>query len=125
MFEQFNFHQTQMEYIKGAAEVIPTYRPFGKTPAQVGTMISNCAPVRGVYLEKLNGLNTARGEAQVAVEAAHAACVSVFAIMKSIYATDGASMRAIRGLPRRDTSDRKSTRLNSSHPVSSRMPSSA
>lgn len=104
MFEQFNFHQTQLEYIKGAEEVIPTYRPFGKTPVQVGTMITNCAPVRDAYLEKLNGLNTARGEAQVAVDAAHAACVSVFAIMKSIYATDGASMRAIRGLPRRDTS---------------------
>jgi hypothetical protein len=67
-------------------------------------MITNCAPVRDAYLEKLNGLNTARGEAQVAVDAAHAACVSAFAIMKSIYATDGASMRAIRGLPRRDTS---------------------
>ena len=69
MFEQFNFHQTQLEYIKGAEEVIPTYRPFGKTPVQVGTMITNCAPVRDAYLEKLNGLNSARGEAQVAVEA--------------------------------------------------------
>ncbi len=35
MFEQFNFHQTEFEYIKAAMDEIPTYRPYGRTPTDV------------------------------------------------------------------------------------------
>jgi hypothetical protein len=46
MLEESNFHQTQLEYSKAAQLEIPTFLPFGKTSAEVGTMIRDCAAVR-------------------------------------------------------------------------------
>ena len=61
MFVSFDFHLTQLRYIKAAMDVVPTYRPNGKTPAQVQTMIDAAKAVKSAFQGKEAALNLARG----------------------------------------------------------------
>ena len=58
-------------------------------------------------------------------EAGHSRPEHVHDVAQLLYAESGVMLLVSDGIPRLVPPDRKSTRLNSSHPSSSRMPSSA
>jgi hypothetical protein len=102
MLKQFAFHVTQLEYIKGAMTELPTYRPDAKTVAMVDAIMAGAQTARDNFQIKRNALAMARGELRGAQAAAHAAVVSVYPLMKSVYREDDGSYDAIAVLPKGD-----------------------
>ncbi len=102
MFEQFDFRVTQGRYVKAAMDAIATFRPDGKTPAEVQAVIDAALTARTTFQTANSALNLARGELEESRLAAHAACVQVFPIMKSRYRADAGSLSAISRLPIED-----------------------
>lgn len=102
--ETFDFHVTQLDYVKVAMVKItaPVFRPDAKTVAQVTTLLGDAATARTAILAKLTDLNLARGDMETAHEAAHQACVSAYACMKSCYRNDNMSLSAIRRVVKTD-----------------------
>ena len=52
MFEKYTFELLRHRYIKGAMDAIPSFRPDGKTPADMAAMIANAIAStgpRGLY----------------------------------------------------------------------------
>lgn len=99
MFDGFNFSHLQMRYIKAAMDAILTYRPDGRTPAQVQTDITDGIAVRDDFQVKLSARNLANGELEEAVNAGHTLCVQVYPIMQSRFRKDHGSSKAIDRLP--------------------------
>lgn len=107
MFKLVDFEILQARYVKAAMDEIPTFRPYGKTPANVQTTIDTVVTAQGTFLTKSTTLDLARGELQEAVDSLHVACTQVYPIMKVIYATDPGSLQAINRLPVADRSTRE------------------
>jgi len=123
MLEEFSFHQTQLSYIKSAMDEIAAFRPYGRTPEQVNAMITDGNTARSDYLTKLSTLGTARGALQAAHDTGHSACVSVYAVMKSIYKPDKASLRAISSLPKKDSTPAQTlTRMEATSKLWAELP---
>ncbi len=104
MLVEFNFHLTQVNYIRAAMAVIPVYKPDDSTVSIVDSIIGSAKVVRQDYVAKFNALNSARGATQAAHAALHDACVSVYQCMKSCYRKDPASLNCIESLPVQDQS---------------------
>ena len=102
MLETYSFHVEQLQYVKGAMDQVPAFRPYGKTPAQVATMLTASATGKDEFLATLTSLQTSRGLVSGAFTAAHDAAVMAYAIIKSVFKADGGSSRAIRSLPKGD-----------------------
>lgn len=102
MLETNDFHIVQLRFIKRAMDDFATYRPDGKTPAQVATMITTAKAVRATYMDAKTTLNLAMGNYNTAIAAGHGICVQVYPIMKSRYRTDPGSSSAIDSLPTED-----------------------
>ena len=103
-FETFDFHLTQLKYLKTAVDHIdsPSFRPDGKTPTQIATLLTDGNTALTDLLEKSDQLNVARGALEAAHAAGHDACVAVYACMKSCYRDDRSSLAAIQRLPKTD-----------------------
>ncbi len=99
MFDIFDFEVTQARYVKAAMVQIATFRPDGKAPADVQTLIDATLATRTAFQTANSALNLARGELEEARQAAHFACVQVFPILKSRYRSDPGSLSAISRLP--------------------------
>lgn len=99
MFEGFNFSHLQMRYIKLGMDLLPTFRPDGRTPAQVQTDITDGIAVRDDFQIKISVRNLANGELEEAITAGHTLCVQVYPIMVSRYRKDHGSTKAIDRLP--------------------------
>ena len=106
-FVSFNFHLTQLRYIKAAMDVLATYRPNGKTPAQVQTMIVDATAVKGAYQTKDTALDLARGNYHQAVQDGHTVTFQVYGIMKTRYRKVSAALGAINNLPVDDDTPQK------------------
>ena len=102
MLEGNDFHILQLRFIKRALDDFSTYRPDGKTPAQVGTMITTAKTVRGTYIDAKTTLDLALGGYNTAITAGHGICVQVYPMMKSRFRADSASLEAINKLPIED-----------------------
>lgn len=99
MFDGFNFAHLQMRYIKLGMDLLATYRPDGRTPAQVQTDITDGIAVRDDFQTKISLRNLANGELEEAITAGHTLCVQVYPIMQSRYRKDHGSTKAIDRLP--------------------------
>ena len=107
MFEKYTFELLRHRYIKGAMDAIPSFRPDGKTPADVGAMIANAIAStgpRGLYEAAKATLELAQGEYDEDITEGHDVCVQVYPIMKSRFRADPGSLSAIDSLPTEDES---------------------
>ncbi len=107
MFKLVDFEVLRGRYVKAAMDEIPTYRPEGKTPANVQTLIDNVVTAQTTFVTKSTTLDLARGELQEAIDALHVACTQVYPIMKVVYRTDAGSLQAINRLPVVDRTSRE------------------
>jgi len=107
MFKLVDFEVLRGRYVKAAMDEIPTFRPEGKTPANVQTLIDNVVTAQTVFVTKSTTLDLARGELQEAIDALHVACTQVYPIMKVVYRTDAGSLQAISRLPVVDRTSRE------------------
>jgi len=106
-FVSFNFHLTQLRYIKATMDELPTYRPNGMTPAQVETMIDDAKAVKAAYTTKDTALDLARGNYSQAVKDGHTVAFQVYGIMKSRFRNASAALGAINNLPVDDDTPQK------------------
>src|SRR3990172_316744 len=106
-FVSYNFHLTQLRYIKAAMDVLPTYRPNGKTPAQVQTLIDDAKGVKSAFIGKDEALDLARGNYTQAVKDGHTAAFQVYGLMKTRYRNAPAALGAITNLPVDDDTPQK------------------
>ncbi len=106
-FVSFNFHLTQMRYTKAAMDVLPTYRPNGKTPAQVLTLIDAAKGVKANYTTKDTTLDLVRGNYHQAVKDGHTVAFQVYGIMKTRFRKVPAALGAIDNLPVDDDTPQK------------------
>jgi hypothetical protein len=109
MFKAVDFEILQGRYVKAAMDEIASFRPEGKTPANVQTLIDAVVTAQSTFLTKSATLDLARGELQEKIDALHVACVQVYPIMKAVYRTDPGSLQAINRLPVADRSQRDTT----------------
>jgi len=107
MFKTVDFDILQARYVKAAMDEIASYRPEGKTPADVLALIDATVAAQTTLLNKSTALDLARGELQEAMDLLHVACTQVYPIMKVIYRTDPGSLRAINALPVHDRTPRE------------------
>jgi len=106
-FTDYIFELLRLRYIKLAMDAIPNYRPDGKTPAEVGTMINNATSTtspRGVYEGANATLQLAQGEFDEDIAEGHVVCVQVHPIMRSRFRSDAGSLSAIESLTTQDKS---------------------
>ena len=107
MFVSFDFHRTQLRYIKAAMDVLATYRPNGQTPAQVQTLIDAAQTVKGIYQTKDATLVLGRGTYHQAVQGGHTVAFQVYGILKTRYRKLPAVLGAINSLPVDDDTPQK------------------
>ncbi len=105
MFEKYTFETLRLRYLKAAMDAIASYRPDGKTPAEVQAMVntatSSTGP-RGNYESAYATLQLAQGEYDEDIAELHGLCVQVHPILKSRYRTDAGSLSAINSLTTQD-----------------------
>ena len=126
MFEVYNFELLRLRYIKAAMDVILSFRPDGKTPAEVGTMISDATSStspRANFEAADATLQLARGEYDEDLATGHEVCVQVYPIMKSRFRADPGSSSAIASLPTGDqTGNATLTRLKAISTLWAQLP---
>lgn len=102
MFKGVDFAILRGRYVKAAMDEIVSFRPDGKTPAEVQTAIDALVAALATFVTKSTTLDLARGELREAADGLHSACTQVYAIMKVRYRTDPGSLSAINRLPTTD-----------------------
>ena len=102
MFNTFDFHYTQLRWVKSAMDQLPTFRPDGLTPAQVQAVITSGAAAKAAFQTQKATRDLAHAQAMAAVSNGHLAAVQVYPILKSRYRKDPASLAAINKLPVQD-----------------------
>jgi hypothetical protein len=104
MLGEFDFHLTQVQYLKAAMDQLPTFAPLAMTPAQVQAVYDGALLVRTEYQNSKAGLDLARGEMYEKTDEAHQVAVGVYGVMKTRYRKDEGSLSAITKLPTQDRS---------------------
>lgn len=99
MFDLFNFELLQLRYVKAGMDILASFRPDGKTPAEAQGMIDTAKTARTNYGTKKVAMDLARGEFIESVDAGHVVCIQVYPIMLSRYRNDPGSLSAIKKLP--------------------------
>ena len=107
MFKLIDFEILQARYVKAAMDEIASFRPDGKSPADVQTLIDTVVSAQTTFLTKNATLDLARGELAESVDTLHLACTQVYPIMKVRYRTDPGSLLAINRLPVQDRTPRE------------------
>lgn len=105
--ERHDFLVTALKYVKVAMTKITgalLFRPDGKTPTQVQTLLNEAETALEAALDANDDLDVARGEVAEGRTAGHAACVAVYACMKSCFRKNKGQANATRKLPKGDQS---------------------
>ena len=106
-FEEFNFTVARLRYLDGAVANIPGFMPDGRTPEQVGLLLSGADKSLKDLLKKYNESNSANATLQKSYATGHETSVSVYACMKSCYRSDSVATATILRLPKHDTNPQK------------------
>jgi hypothetical protein len=123
MLNEFDFHVTQVRYIKAAVHNYPAYAPDGKDEAAIDAMLTVANDVRDDYIEEKEIFDLARSGFRQAVNDLHDANVGVYAAMKSRYRKDPASLETIEALPVQDqTADETIKRAEQISSLWSKLP---
>jgi len=102
MLVMFDFAVVQLRYIKAAMDLIPNFRPDGKSPAMVQAVIDGTLSVREVYVTTLNALTGARATRRTSIETLHDWCVAFTAQGASRFRKDKAIKERFERLPVQD-----------------------
>lgn len=106
-YELYSLREQQYLYVKDAVTRITdpvAFAPDGKSPAQVAGLAEEYATALGVLTDATLDAQDARAERAEAHEVGHAACVMVYACMKSCYRTIKKCVACITRLPKSDHS---------------------
>jgi len=123
MLEEYSFRQTQLAYIKGAMDLLTAYRPFGKTPVQVATYITEAEAQKIAFLAKNSLRESGRAGLRLAFDAGRKAAVQVYAMMKSMYSADTKIVDVILRLPKPNNSPAQTlTRMQATAELWSTLP---
>lgn len=104
MLTDFDFHVTQLRYIKAAVHNIATFSPDGMDETAIDVVLNNAAIVRQAYIDAKETFDLARADFRASINAGHDAVIGVYAAMKSRYRKDPGTLEAIQALPVDDRS---------------------
>lgn len=104
MSEQYGFYLEQLTAIKGVMENLASFRPDGKSPADVQSLIEASESIRSLFVEKKEAMDLARGSRDAAAEEGHDLCVAIFRQLKSVFRNVKSALSAIEKLPVEDQS---------------------
>ena len=104
MLIDFDFHVTQLRYLKAAVVANPTFRPDGLDGPAFATLLTDSGTDRLNYVTKKTDFDVARSTYRQAVNDGHDAATATYASMKSRYRKDAASLSTINNLPVDDQS---------------------
>lgn len=104
MFVMFDHAVVQMRYLKAATESIPSFRPDGKSPAMLQSIIDHALIVRGQCVIALDELNGSRAVRRVSIELLHDACVAFAGQAGSRFRKHATLKGRIKNLPNQDMS---------------------
>ena len=102
MLVMFDFAVVQLRYFKSAMDLIPTFRPDGKSPAMVQAVIDAAASVREQYVTTHNEITGARATRRTSIETLHDWCVAFSAQGASRYRKDKTMKERFDRLPVQD-----------------------
>lgn len=102
MLVMFDFAVVQLRYFKSAMDLIPTFRPDGKSAAMVQAVIDAAASVREQYVVSNNGITGARALRRTSIETLHDWCVAFAAQGASRFRMDKTVKERFERLPVRD-----------------------
>jgi hypothetical protein len=104
MLESFDFELGRTASFLAAMNQIATFRPDGRTTANVALIYNTANGVRTAYVGAGVAVTQTSGAVDEAWRQVHLASVSVTAAMRSLYRKDPASLRMIESLPTQDQS---------------------
>jgi len=102
MLGEYDFHLSQLQFLKSAMDQLPTFGPLAMTPAQVQLEYDGAISVRTAFLSKSAAVNLGRGELYEILAEAHQVAIGVYGVMKTRYRKDPGSLAAILKLPTQD-----------------------
>lgn len=123
MLTDFDFHVTQLRYVKAATANIATYRPDGMDEAAIDAVLTNAAAVRQAYIDAKETFDLGRSGFRSSVNDGHDAAIGVYAAMKSRYRKDPATLETITALPVDDrTADETIKRMEQTSSLWGKLP---
>ena len=102
MLVMFDFSIVQMRYVRAAMVQVPSFRPDGRGPDEVMSMISSALFVRAGYVTAKNGIDAARALRRTTIATLHEGCVAFAAQGRSTYRKDAALVQRFDRLPVQD-----------------------
>lgn len=102
MLVMFDFAVVQLRYFKSAIDLIPTFRPDGKSAAMVQAVIDAAASVREQYVLNHDAITGARALRRTSIETLHDWCVAFAAQGASRYRKDKTVKERFERLPIQD-----------------------
>ena len=102
MLVMFDFAVVQLRYFKAAMDLVPTFRPDGKSPAMVQAVLDAVSSARGVYVAAQNTITGARAARRTSIETLHDGCVAFTAQGSSRYRKDRTVRERFERLPIQD-----------------------
>ena len=102
MLVMFDFAVVQLRYFKSAMDLISTFRPDGKSPEMVQSVIDGAGSVREVYVVALNAITGARALRRTSIEMLHDWCVAFAAQGQSRFRKDKTVKERFERLPIQD-----------------------
>ena len=123
MLTTFNWHLKQLLYVEDTMNQVAKFRPDSRTPDFIDELLASSRAVRGTYLERVTAEQTTRAELHQAWETGHRACVSVHALLRSVYREVPVALAAVQAAPVDDrTSAETFTRLEALSKVWEELP---
>lgn len=102
MLVMYDHAVTQCRYAKGAMDQISSFRPDGKSPTAVGTLISGAATPRSNYITAQGAITDARIQRVNTIQKLHDGCVDFTAQARSRFRKDPAITARLNRLPTDD-----------------------
>jgi hypothetical protein len=100
MLDKFWDGTIKLLFVKSAMDLIPGFRPLGKTPVQVQALLDGRETVRGEYVAKHTGLEDGQAAVREKLVEARREAVRAYALMKSTYADNPRKLETILRIPK-------------------------
>ena len=104
MLKLYDFALAQLGYLKAAMDELPSFRPDGRSPADVQALIDSAGPVRTDFLTAMTALEGARARRRTSIKTLHEACVDFGQQAPNAYRKEATVTECLESLPRNDRS---------------------
>src|SRR5262245_7698311 len=102
MLDSFWDQTIKLLFLKNAMESISAFRPLGKTPAQVQTMLEEREAARSDYVDKHTLLQDGQAAVRAKLAEARRESIRTYALMKSAYQDNRRKLDLIVRIPKKD-----------------------